>query len=71
MKYYLLAIDEVGGTDVHGPFDSSAQRDAEARAIKKDIEHELGEDHGYLFIKVCGEVLGRLEAEGFTTMDLL
>lgn len=71
MKFYLLEIDDVGGVETYGPFDSPALRDARARMLVRQADQELGEDHGYLYVKVCGEVIGRLEADGYSDLELL
>lgn len=71
MKYYLLVIDEIGSVETHGPFCSAAERDTNARRIRREMEAELGVEYGGVFIKVCGEVIGRLEVDGYTGMDLL
>ena len=67
MKYYLLEIDEVGVVVTYGPYDSSAERDASARRLHAMVP----EDSNTLFVRICGEVIGRLEADGYSDMDLL
>lgn len=70
MKFYLLVVHEEGYVDTFGPYDSGAERDRKARLLRKRLAEE-DDSENLTFVKVTGEVVGPLEAGGYTDMDLL
>jgi hypothetical protein len=52
MKYYVLMIWEDVELELHGPFNTRAERDNEARRLRK----EHGEYHGYYRLQSEGDI---------------
>ena len=65
MKFYLLVIEGDVEPELYGPYDSSSERDAVARRYRE----KHGDEDG--LFRICGEVIGRLEIDSFSGMELL
>lgn len=66
MKFYLIALPSPGYADVYGPYESSQERGAKAHALVTRGGLSAGQ-----LVNITAEVIGPLEASGYTDMGLL